>query len=402
MLFDGSQNYSDDISHWSLKSIEQAACSVEPGTAEDVGTILKIVGTQRTPFAVKSGGHSVNPGFSSTLGVQISLARFHHVVYNPDSQTAQIGPGQIWDDVYAALAPFNVTVVGGRTPGVGVGGLLLGGGYSWKTNQHGLSVDNILSMTVVLPTGEIVNATAREHPDLFFALKGVIVNYVLKTYPQDDVWGGFFTFGMDEIENVIAASSKYQIEVDDPKAQLLIIFGTSSGVSGLFAQVQIFYDAPSPPASIFEDFLQLPALTGAATTQSFLEFFAAGYLAEIFLPTIYSHAETIPGYPPSAYPATRDVVLMPGNINAIWSNPSADKLVHDSMVSSGIRLREKAVALGQTQADPTDPNASKYPNYAAYGTPVEHLYGQHLPFLRQIKRKYDPADVMCLAGGFKI
>lgn len=40
--------------------------------------------------------------------------------------------------------------------------------------------------------------------------------------------------------------------------------------------MQLFYDGPSPPASIFEDFLQLPALTGSATTQSFLEFFAAG------------------------------------------------------------------------------------------------------------------------------
>lgn len=77
---------------------------------------------------VKSGGHTMNPGFSSTPGVQIALSRFNQVFYDASAQTVDVGPGQIWDDVYAALEPYNVTVVGGRTAGVGVGGLLLGGG----------------------------------------------------------------------------------------------------------------------------------------------------------------------------------------------------------------------------------------------------------------------------------
>ncbi len=36
----------------------------------------------------------------------------------------------------------------------GVGGLSLGGGYSWKTNQFGLTVDTIASFDLVLPTGK--------------------------------------------------------------------------------------------------------------------------------------------------------------------------------------------------------------------------------------------------------
>ena len=104
---------------------------------------MKIIGQYRVPFAIKGGGHTLNPGFSSTVGVLISMSRFQKVVYHRHKLTADLGAGLIWDDAYAALEPYDVTVVGGRIAGVGVAGLLLGGGYSWKSNQYGLSIDTI-------------------------------------------------------------------------------------------------------------------------------------------------------------------------------------------------------------------------------------------------------------------
>ena len=77
---------------------------------------------------VKGGGHASNPGFSSTEGVQIAMYRFSEVKYNPDNQTAEVGSGLIWDEVYAALEPYAVNVVGGRVTGVGMAGFTLGGG----------------------------------------------------------------------------------------------------------------------------------------------------------------------------------------------------------------------------------------------------------------------------------
>ena len=70
----------------------------------------------------------MNPGFSSSTGVQIAMSRFNGVDLDAGSGTVTVGSGLMWDDVYAALAPHNVTVVGGRVPGVGVAGLSLGGG----------------------------------------------------------------------------------------------------------------------------------------------------------------------------------------------------------------------------------------------------------------------------------
>ena len=77
---------------------------------------------------MKSGGHIGNRGFSSTCGVQISLARFNTFNVNTEDRTVELGPSLLWDDVYDRLDPYGVTVIGGRIPGVGVGGLILGGG----------------------------------------------------------------------------------------------------------------------------------------------------------------------------------------------------------------------------------------------------------------------------------
>jgi hypothetical protein len=65
-----------------------------------------------------SGGHTTNPGFSSTDGIHIYTGKFSQVTYDATSCTAVIGTGQIWETVYGRLLDYNVTVVGGRVTGV--------------------------------------------------------------------------------------------------------------------------------------------------------------------------------------------------------------------------------------------------------------------------------------------
>ena len=67
---------------------------------------------------VKGGGHQTNPGFSSTTGVQIGLEKFSEIKYDAQKNVVTVGAGMIWDDVYAALDPLGVGVVGARSTGV--------------------------------------------------------------------------------------------------------------------------------------------------------------------------------------------------------------------------------------------------------------------------------------------
>ena len=136
---------------------------------------------------MKGGGHATSPGFSSTEGVQIAMARFNETKVNHEDETVTVGSGLTWGQVYNALNSTGVNVVGGRVPEVGVAGLTLGGGkcqlladvqadvefytgYSFKTNQFGLAIDNIAAYNLVLPNGTIKTVTSQDE-DLWFALR---------------------------------------------------------------------------------------------------------------------------------------------------------------------------------------------------------------------------------------
>jgi FAD/FMN-containing dehydrogenase len=80
------------------------------------------------PFAVKSGGHAAFAGASNIQGgITINFAKINEVSLSVNKDIASIGPGNTWFDVYSALEPEDLTVIGGRVAAIGVGGLTLGG-----------------------------------------------------------------------------------------------------------------------------------------------------------------------------------------------------------------------------------------------------------------------------------
>ncbi|KAK7448814.1 hypothetical protein VKT23_013544 [Stygiomarasmius scandens] len=445
VYYPGQLLYFKGVGHYMTSSSQHSACVVEPGTAEDVGVILTILGSTQTPFAVKGGGHTGNGGYSSTEGVQIAMYRFSEVTYDENAQTATIGTGLIWDDVYTALAPHNVNVVGGRVTGVGVAGFTLGGGYSWLTNQHGLTVDTLTSFELVKPDGSVVTVTESSDSELFWALKGGLNNYgivtrfTLKTFPQGQVWGGLITYTALVLEDVAAATAKFAAEVTDPKAAIITSANfllAQPGVSQL-----LFYDGPSPPDGIFDDFLDIPHFTKDVSTRAFLDLvkvapanltgnqrgafntapvqtlsanivnamfneslfwggrlqFSTGsfisYDIEPFLPSHLSHNTS-----PSAWPPTRDTAFLPQCLYFAWISPLHDNVFHDAMRQSVEQIQRVAVQEGQQGIDTAPP----YTNYALFDTPAELIYGDSLPLMRSVKARIDPDNVMDLAGGIKI
>ncbi|KAF8124589.1 FAD dependent oxidoreductase [Boletus edulis] len=438
-----SVNYLEDISHWGVSSTQLAACSFEPGTPEDVGIALRILGETQTPFAVKGGGHTANPGFSSTTGVQIAMSRFCDVDYNPATQTVTFGAGLVWDDVYAALEQYEVNVVGGRVTGVGVAGFTLGGGYSWLTNQYGLTIDTVQAYELVMPNGTTIDVTETSSPDLFFALKGglnnfgIVTRFTLKTFSQGQIWGGVIFYPPTSLDEITKATANFVACNKDPKAAMITSYNYIAGVPE--PTVIVFYDAPEMPDEIFDEFLAIPALNQGidVSTRSYFDFVKCipvppprriifdsfsttdyslpfleriveeadsmaintllntatfiNYDVEPFLPTLYTHNKT-----PSAYPPDRTRGFMPFEIYFAWELPVFDQVVQDAIRGTKETLQKYAIANGQSDAD-----LAVYPNYAIFDTPLDKMYGANLPRLREIKKAVDPENVMGLAGGFR-
>ncbi|KAF9244086.1 hypothetical protein BU15DRAFT_59436 [Melanogaster broomeanus] len=273
IFYDGHPSYHRGIDHWASSSSQRAMCVFEPGLAEDVAiavcTLLQILGETRTPFAVKGGGHATNPGFSSTLGVHISMTRFSDVAYNSSAQTATIGAGMVWDDVYAALAQHGVVVVGGRVSGVGVAGSTLGGGYSWLTEQYGLAIDNVEEYELVMPNGTVIAVSELSSPELFFGLKGgfnnfgIVTKFTLRTFPQSLVWGGLIIMDDTVFDRLVEAIQDFLENNVDPKAAIIVNYNILLGSKVAF--VILFYDGPEPPKGLFDDFMGIEAFQDVGT-----------------------------------------------------------------------------------------------------------------------------------------
>uniref|UniRef100_A0A0W0FNV8 FAD-binding PCMH-type domain-containing protein n=1 Tax=Moniliophthora roreri TaxID=221103 RepID=A0A0W0FNV8_MONRR len=241
VFFPGTEEYLNDNGHYTRSASESSTCSVQPESVEDVGTILQIVanGGTQSPFAIKGGGHTGNLGFSSTPGY------FHSEDWRrPDLE------------VYARLVS-----VGGRVPGVGVGGLSLGGGYRFFTDQYGLSVDTIISHDLVLPNGTFIGVTNETDPDLFFALKastrgggfnnfGIVTSFTMQAFPQTDVW----------VSAVPSHDLNWSANNSDMKATILSQYLASSA-NETSIMTSLFYDGPMPPNGIFDEFLNIPGST---------------------------------------------------------------------------------------------------------------------------------------------
>ena len=68
------------------------------------------------------------------------MTRFNEINVNSESGTVEVGAGLIWDQVYAALGPTGVSVIGGRVPSVGIAGLTLGGGEFLPSSESSISL----------------------------------------------------------------------------------------------------------------------------------------------------------------------------------------------------------------------------------------------------------------------
>ena len=100
------------------------------------------------PFAVKSGGHAAFAGSSNIEGgITINFAKMNEIKLSSNKNIVSLGPGNTWFDVYVALEPETLTVIGGRVAAIGVGGLTLGGKrpLSFKISESRLQMLTKLS-----------------------------------------------------------------------------------------------------------------------------------------------------------------------------------------------------------------------------------------------------------------
>jgi len=235
LLFPSDEEYASRIdSYWCNSAKLRPTCIIQPQSAAEVAKAVAALAGAGQKFAVRSGGHTNWAGSNNIAdGVTIDLGRLREVEYDAATQTAHMGPGGKWRDVYAVLAKHGRVVAGGREHEVGVGGLLLGGGNSFYTARHGFACDNVVAYEVVLADGRIVVADAHgAQADLFRALKGggnnfgIVTRFTMRTLPSGPVWGGIAAMPMDALLAAAEAVVDFTANVrSNPDCNLIFVAG---------------------------------------------------------------------------------------------------------------------------------------------------------------------------------
>jgi FAD/FMN-containing dehydrogenase len=182
---------------------------------DDVARVVDFVRDRGLDLAVRGGGHNGAGLGTCDDGVVADLSLLRDVQVDPQARTVRVGGGSTWADVDRATNEHGLAVPSGIISTTGVGGLTLGGGLGHLTRKYGLTIDNLVEAEMVLANGERVTASADEHPDLYWAIRGgggnfgVVTSFLFRLHPVDVVVGGPTFWPVEQAAEVLSVYREF-------------------------------------------------------------------------------------------------------------------------------------------------------------------------------------------------
>jgi FAD/FMN-containing dehydrogenase len=200
------------------------AVIIRPVDAEEVARIVSLARETGMELAVRSGGHSTAGHSVSEGGIVLDLSAMKDLQIDTKARTAWAETGLTAGEVTTAAAAHGLAIGFGDTGSVGIGGITLGGGVGYLVRKHGLTIDNLLAAEVVTADGQILQVDEKNHPDLFWAIRGGGGNFGVVTR---------FKFRLHEVPSIVGG--------------MLILPATPETIAGFIAEAE---SAPEELSSI--------------------------------------------------------------------------------------------------------------------------------------------------------
>ena len=157
---------------WNAMIDRRPGLIVQCARVEDTVHAVRFATANGLPIAIRGGGHNIAGSAVCDRGLVIDMSRMRSVRVDQLAHTAWVEPGATLADVDLATQAFGLAVPTGINSTTGIAGLTLGGGFGWLTRKYGLTIDNLLSVEIVTVDGNLMRASAHENQDLFWALRG--------------------------------------------------------------------------------------------------------------------------------------------------------------------------------------------------------------------------------------
>jgi FAD/FMN-containing dehydrogenase len=440
IILPGDAAYDGARMVWNAMIDKRPAVIARCTTTQDVVRGVNFARDNGLLLAVRGGGHNITGNATCDGGIVVDLSRMKAAHVDPAIRRVSIEGGATLADLDAATQAHGLATPLGINSTTGVAGLTLGGGFGWLSRKLGMTIDNLESAEVVTAAGEVLRASASEHADLFWALRGgggnfgVVTRFEFRLHPVGpDLLSGLIVFPIAQAKSILQQYREFiekapdelsvwtllrqapplpflpesahgqqivalaLIYAGDPKKGEALIeplrsFGTPLGehvgVQPYLAWQQGFDPLLGPGA---RNYWKSHNLT---TLQDGLFDAAIQYVGklpspfcEIFIGAI-GCATTGPAPDATAY-AHRDARFVM-NVHGRWENPADD---------------QRCIGWARDFFNASAPYASAgvYVNFLTDDEVdrVPSAYGRNLERLAQVKRKYDPQNLFHMNQNIK-
>ena len=205
----GDARYDEARRVWNGNVDRRPGLIVRCTGAADVQQAVNFARSLGLLVSIRGGGHSA-PGYGTNEGgLVIDLSPMKGIRVDPDARTVSAQGGVLWRELDHETQAYGLATTGGTVSNTGITGLTLGGGLGWLMGKHGLTVDNLISADLVTADGEFRKASAKDNPDLFWALRGgggnfgVVTSFEYRLHPVTQVLGGMVIYPLDQARDVL-------------------------------------------------------------------------------------------------------------------------------------------------------------------------------------------------------
>jgi FAD binding domain/Berberine and berberine like len=202
----------------------------------DVVHAVQFARDQHLLVAVRSGGHSISGSSVCDGGIVIDLSCMKGICIDPAKKTVWAQAGLTLGEFVQATQAYGLATTTGTVGGTGLAGLTLGGGLGWFMGKYGLTIDNLLSVDLVTADGRVLRASASEHPDLFWGVRGGGGNFGIVTalefqlHPVGQVLAGKVVYPMEREREVLRFYREYTSSAPDDLTAYACLSTTPTGL----------------------------------------------------------------------------------------------------------------------------------------------------------------------------
>lgn len=377
-------------------------------------------------LTIRGGGHNVAGRAVCDGGLMIDLSAMKGVFVDPVNRTARAQGGVTWGEFNRATQAYNLATTGGVISSTGVAGLTLGGGLGHLMGKYGLAIDNLRSAEVVLATGEVVQASESENPDLYWALRGgggnfgVVTTFEFDVHPVGPiVHGGVIAFPLERAREMLKFFRDLTATLPDELvmfggllhapdgsgakicAMICGHFGTPEQAAADFARIRTF-GTPIMDALGPIPYTALNSMLDGGFPKGARNYWKSSFLAELSDGAIDAMVDQF-----SRCPSPMSSMLLEhfhGAVSRVpveatafpHRTPGFNLLVASEWVDPGEDGAQIAWARETYEALKPFMASGGYVNYLSGDEPEDRVaaaYGVNYERLRQVKRRFDPENL---------